>query len=163
MAVVFLNCRYKFYRSFSFLIMTRNFSFFKYFWVIDFYLPFWRSNFFKNHTETSFLSHALQCWKTYFCNLLSFIIWHVHVQGRNHWVGGDHGPPTSISQSNKVQQFQFQTSGILLFMGVKKLYGPENSGLLQCMLKFLDNLRFFNYKGEIIDHFMLDVLRRSGT
>ena len=27
MVVVFLNCRYKFYRSFFFLIMTRNFSF----------------------------------------------------------------------------------------------------------------------------------------
>ena len=29
LAVVLLNCRYKFYRSFSFLIMTRNFSFFR--------------------------------------------------------------------------------------------------------------------------------------
>ena len=36
-------------------------------------------------------------------------------------------PPTSISEPNKVQQFQFQTSGILLFTGVQKLYGPEIS------------------------------------
>ena len=32
--------------------------------------------------------------------------------------------PTSISEPNKVQQFQFQTPGILLFTGVQKLYGP---------------------------------------
>ena len=51
---------------------------------------------------------------------------------------------TSLSKPNKVQQVQFQTSGVLLFMGVKKLYGPEISRLLQCMFKFLDNsLTFF--------------------
>ena len=60
--------------------------------------------------------------------------------------------PTSISKPNKVQQFQFQTSGILLFMGVKKLCGPEISRLLHCRLKCLDT----NYKRET-DHFTLDV------
>ena len=57
------------------------------------------------------------------------------MQGRNHWVGGGHGPPTSISQSNKVQQFQFQTSGILLFMGVQKLYIPEISQFFASLAK----------------------------
>ena len=36
LAVVLLDCNYKLYRSFSFLIMTQNFSFFRWFWVIDF-------------------------------------------------------------------------------------------------------------------------------
>ena len=36
-------------------------------------------------------------------------------------------PLTSISELNKVQQFQFQTSGILFFTGVKKLYAAEIS------------------------------------
>ena len=43
---------------------------------------------------------------------------------------GCHQPPThptSISELNKVQKFQFQISGILLFLGVQKLYGPEIS------------------------------------
>ena len=31
-------------------------------------------------------------------------------------------PHTSISEPNKVQQFQFQTAGMLLFTGVQKLY-----------------------------------------
>ena len=31
---------------------------------------------------------------------------------------GAMAPPTSIFEPNKVQEFQFQTSGILLFMGV---------------------------------------------
>ena len=32
--------------------------------------------------------------------------------------GGGHGPSTSTSKANKVQQFQFQKSGILLFIKV---------------------------------------------
>ena len=32
-----------------------------------------------------------------------------------------------MSEPNKVQKFQFQTSGILLFTNVQKLYGPEMS------------------------------------
>ena len=39
-------------------------------------------------------------------------------------------------------QFLNQT-GVLYFMGVNKLYGPEISRLLQCMLQFLDNLLMF--------------------
>ena len=43
-------------------------------------------------------------------------------------------------RTNKVQAFQFQTSGILLFTNVQKLHGPEISQFLPCMLQFLDNL-----------------------
>ena len=49
---------------------------------------------------------------------------------------------------------------------VQKLYGPEISQFLPCMLQFLDNLWrvsiFSNYIGEI-DHFILDLLKRSDT
>ena len=82
--------------------------------------------------------------------------------------GGTRGPwpPTSISELNKVQQFHFQKSGILLFTGIQKLYGPEISRFLPCMLQFLDNLRrlfiFSNYIGKI-GHFTLDLLKRSDT
>ena len=79
---------------------------------------------------------------------------------------GVHGPTTSISEPNKVQQFQFQTSGMLLFTGIQKLYGTETSRFLPCMLHFLDNLRqpfiFSNYIGEV-DHFTLDLQKRSNT
>ena len=37
---------------------------------------------------------------------------------------GGHGPSTSIFEPNEVQQFQFQISGIFLFTGFQKLYGP---------------------------------------
>ena len=40
---------------------------------------------------------------------------------------GGHSTPTSTSDPKKVQQFQFQTSEILFFMGVQKLYGPKIS------------------------------------
>ena len=74
--------------------------------------------------------------------------------------------PTSISEPNKVQQFQFQTSGILLFTGFQKLYKPEISRFLPFMLQFLDYLRrlliFSNYTGEK-DHFTLDLLKTSDT
>ena len=56
-------------------------------------------------------------------------------QGCNQWGaggaggrGGPQGKPSPALQffkPNKVQQFQFQTSGILLFMCVQKLYGLE--------------------------------------
>ena len=39
-------------------------------------------------------------------------------------------PPNSISKPNKVEEVRFQTSGILLFRGIQKLYGPEISRLL---------------------------------
>ena len=52
-------------------------------------------------------------------------------------------PPISISKPNKVQQFQFQTSGILLFMGVQKL--PEISRFLYrvCYNFWTTHSRFF--------------------
>ena len=66
-------------------------------------------------------------------------------------------PPTSISEPNKVQQFQFQTPVILLFTGVQNLHGLEISQFSPCLLQVLDNLRklfiFSNYIGEI-DHFV---------
>ena len=69
MVLVFLNLRYKFCRSFFCLIVTRNFSFSKWFRVI----------FLKDIiTKTNFLSHASQCWKTYFCNSLTFNMTYVY-------------------------------------------------------------------------------------
>ena len=35
-------------------------------------------------------------------------------------------PPTSISESTEVDQFQFQASGIFLFTCVQRLYGPAD-------------------------------------
>ena len=55
-------------------------------------------------------------------------------QGRSHW--GEHGDHTSTLQflkQEKVQQFQFQTSKILLLTGAQKLYGPEIPQFLTCM------------------------------
>ena len=45
--------------------------------------------------------------------------------GRGTGGQGDHGSPTPISEPNKAQQIEFQTSGILLFTSVQKLYEPE--------------------------------------
>ena len=95
------------------------------------------------------------------------VIRYICSQGRSHWRGqGGHCPPTSISKPNKVQEFQFQISGMLLFMAVQKLCGPEISRFLPCMLQFLDNSRrlfiFSNYMRGI-DHFTLDLLKRSDT
>ena len=53
-----------------------------------------------------------------FVSVMKFVI-----QGRGHWRAM---APTSTSKPKKVQQFQFQTPEILLFMGVQKLYGPRN-------------------------------------
>ena len=75
-------------------------------------------------------------------------------------------PNTLIYKPKKKQQFEFQTSGILLLAGVQKLYGPEISQFLPCVLQVLDNLRQLfissNYIGEI-DHFTLVILKRSDT
>ena len=58
----------------------------------------------------------------------------IRVQGRSHWRWGGgreagdyvHPPtPTSSSKPTKVQQFPFQTSGILLLTGVQKLYDQK--------------------------------------
>ena len=76
-------------------------------------------------------------------------------KGRRGGGGQDgHGPPNSISEPNKVQKFQFQTSGILLFTDVQKLYRPEISQFLPYMLQFLNNLWrlfiFSNFIGQQI-------------
>ena len=75
-------------------------------------------------------------------------------------------PSTSIFEPNKVQQFQFQTSGIMLLMGVQKLYRPKILQFLPSMLQYLNNLRhlfiFSNCIGEI-DHFTFDILKRSDS
>ena len=56
--------------------------------------------------------------------------------------------------------------GILPFMDVQKLYGPEISQFLLCMPQFCDNLWwlfiFSNYIGEI-DHLTLGLLKKSDT
>ena len=66
---------------------------------------------------------------------------------------GGSWPPHQFLNQNKVQLFQFQTSSILLFMGVQKLYEPEISQFLPCMLQVLENICqhfiFSNYIGEI--------------
>ena len=49
--------------------------------------------------------------------------------------------PNSIFEPKNVQEFQFQKSGILDFTGVQKLYGPEISRFLPCMIQVLDNLQ----------------------
>ena len=70
--------------------------------------------------------------------------------GRGGGAGG-HTPP-SISEPNKVQLVQFQTSNMLLFTGVQNYTDQK----FHCILQVLDNLRqffiFSNYIGEI-DHF----------
>ena len=79
-------------------------------------------------------------------------------------------PPTSIFELNMVLKFQFRTSGILLFTDVQKLYGLEILQFLLCICgQFMDYLWtifgqfiFSNYIGEI-DHFALDLLKRSDT
>ena len=68
----------------------------------------------------------------------------VYDQGRSHWRAREAMPPlpfTSISEPKKFQQFQFQTSGILIYVDFQKLHGPEISPFLPCILQFLDNLR----------------------
>ena len=75
-------------------------------------------------------------------------------------------PPTSVLEPNKVQLFKFQISRILLFMCVQKLCGREISKFLPCVLQVLENLQhlfiFSNYIGKI-DHFTLDLLKRSDS
>ena len=98
---------------------------------------------------------------TLFCHMF-------HNQGCSYWGGeGCRGPcPHLNSKPKKVQQFQFETSRILLFTGVQKLYGPEISRFLPCMVQVLVNLCqlfiFSNYIEEI-DHFTLDLLKSSTT
>ena len=58
---------------------------------------------------------------------------HTHTQTHTHTHTHTH-TQSSISEPNKVQQIQFQTSGVLLFIGVQKLYGPEISRFLPFVL-----------------------------
>ena len=76
-------------------------------------------------------------------------------------LGGPRGPcPSQLkfdSQTKQSPTISVSTSGILAFMGVEKLNGPEILRFLARMLQFLDylwQLFFFpNYISEI-DHFM---------
>ena len=113
------------------------------------------------------LSNKNWKWRNNSVWIWKMIVYKTH--GRSHWGGqGDMSPlpPTSISELNKVQKFQFQTSRILLFTDVQKLCGPEILQFLPSMLQFLDNLWwlfiFSNYIGEI-DHFTVDLLKISDT
>ena len=87
-------------------------------------------------------------------------------QGRSQGWAKGHVTPTSISKPNKVQKFQFQTPGMLLFTDVQKLYRPEILQFLPCMQQFLDNLWWlfiFSSYIEEIDRFTLDLLKRFDT
>ena len=75
-------------------------------------------------------------------------------------------PPLSISKPKKVQEYQSETSEVLLFTDAEKLYEPKISQFSPCMLQFLDNIQrlfiFSNYTGEK-DHFSLDFLEIFDT
>ena len=56
--------------------------------------------------------------------------------------------------------------GPIVSVGVQKLYGPEISLFLPCMLQFLDDSRwlfFFSNYTRGINYVMLDFLKRSDT
>ena len=70
-----------------------------------------------------------------------------HKQGHNYWGGqAGHGPLNSISETNRIQHFQSQTSGILLLTGVQNLCRLKISRFLPCMLQFLDNFESLNIR-----------------
>ena len=57
--------------------------------------------------------------------ILLLIVFKTSCNGHSHWAGerrreGIPSPPTLISESNKIQQFLFQRSGIVLFTIVHK-------------------------------------------
>ena len=86
-------------------------------------------------------------------------------------------PSTSIFETNKDQKFQFQTSRLLFFTDVQKLYGSEIPQFLPCMLQFLDNIwRLFftnNIVGpsgkvryltlDLLKNFFLSTIRKKNT
>ena len=80
MAVVFLNCRYKFYSSFSFLIMTWDFSFLGSFESSISSFCFVAQTFSKNLRKIASSLMPRNDEKHIFAILLSYIIWHVHVR-----------------------------------------------------------------------------------
>ena len=79
--------------------------------------------------------------------------------------GGAYRPLQFLNQTI-FTSFSFKHKRYCFFMGVQKLYEPEISRFLPCMLQFLENLHwlfiFFNCIREI-DHFMLDLLKRFDT
>ena len=103
--------------------------------------------------------------------LSCMIVFQLFIQGHSNWGGqGGYAPPpppspTSISKLSKVQQFQFQTSGMMLFVRVQKLCGPKVSRFLPSMLHLRWLFSFSNYIGEIgeIDLFTLDHLKMSDS
>ena len=99
-----------------------------------------------------------------FTSFITSFQWHTPwgSQGAGHSPNYTH-THTSIFEPNKIQNFQFQTSGILSFTNVQKLYGPEISQFLSCILQFLDNLFLFFliHKGNRALH--VGLLKRSNT
>ena len=69
-------------------------------------------------------------------------------------------PPTSISKPNNVQQFKFQTSGILLLYGCSEILRTRNFTTFTVYATIFGQLThvFSNYKEEP-DHFTLDLLK----
>ena len=94
--------------------------------------------------------------RTYFRHYLLVKIWSIITTGIS--TGGGEGvagrhPSNWISEPNKVQQFQFQTSGMLLFVGVQKLCGPEILSMLQFSGNFRTSFHFFYlHKGSTSLH-----------
>ena len=67
--------------------------------------------------------------------------------------GGGRVVMAPSTEPNKVQQFHFQTSGILVFTGVQKLYEPEMSCFYRVCYDFwtiYGRFSFFKFVGEII-------------
>ena len=94
--------------------------------------------------------------RTYFRHYLLVKIWSMITTGisTGGGEGGQGGHPSNwISEPNTVQQFQFQTSGMLLFMGVQTLYGPEILSMLQFLGNFRTSFHFFYlHKGSTSLH-----------
>ena len=96
--------------------------------------------------------------RTYFRHYLLVKIWSMITTGISTGGGEDGGgqgghPSNWISEPNRVQQFQFQTSGMLLFMGVQTLYGPEILSMLQFLGNFRTSFHFFYlHKGSTSLH-----------
>ena len=105
----------------------------------------------NKNREESFVKENFGSWR------ISFIYRGVVTGGRG---AGGPWPP----------HFSFWTKQGPIFSvsvtGSQKLYGPEISQFLPCILQVLDNLRqlfiFSNCIGEM-EHFTLDLLKRFGT
>ena len=104
--------------------------------------------------------HRLESWRTK-RDLQFTIIWRWFFHAGAYPLGdlgaGGPWPPTSISEPKKIQQFHFKVSGMLLFIGVQKLYRLEYSWFWPWMLQLLDNSRwlfilFYPHKGNRLLH-----------